>query len=109
VRGRGVSYLVTLVFQLLYCPVSALPSLVHASPFPLPVPFPVLHRDISVDVLSRDVPTLALACIDVRCRVPARVRACLKRTFELCERIRGTVVGALDICLRSQVVDLKYP
>ena len=36
-----------------------------------------------VDVLSRDVPTLALTCIDVRCRVPVRVRACLERTFEL--------------------------
>jgi len=66
----------------------------------------VLHRDISVGVWSRDVPTPVLSFIDI---VPARVHACLERTFELCERIGGdtVVVETLDACLRSPVVN--YP
>ena len=49
-----------------------------------------MHQHIGVDVVSRDVPTPVLLCINIQCSVPVRVRVCVDRTFELCERIGGT-------------------
>ena len=68
-------------------------------PYPPPVPSPpcvVLHRDISVHVLSRDVLTPTLTCIDIRCRFPAGVCEHPERTIELSERIMGGCVWKLS-------------
>ena len=98
----GVSYLVTLVFQLFsLCPPR--PYLPPSLPSPrssLPVP-PYCTSAASrhqCPCLTRDVPTPTLTFIDTRCRVPAGVRAYLERTFELCERIRGT-----RLCLKLSI------
>ena len=70
------------------CGVLTLPSSPLSSSLQSPL-YVVLRLDISVDVLSRDVLTPAPTCIGIRSRVPVGVRACLGRTFELCERLRG--------------------
>jgi hypothetical protein len=98
VRGRSVSSQSRVIIAVASC----------LCPPPLPCPLPsvpsplcvVLHRDISVHVLSRDVLTPTLTCIDIRCRFPAGVREHPERTFELCEQIRGMWLRleTLDTC-----------
>jgi len=65
VRGSSVSSQRILI-TVLSCPCPPLPYPSPSIPSSRPHS-PVLHRDISVDVLSRDVPTLALTCTDIRC------------------------------------------
>ena len=78
VRGRRVSSLPCVLIAVAYC---LYPSSPLSSPLPSSRARCVAPR-YQCPCICRAMYSPALTCIDVRCRVPVGVRACLERTFE---------------------------